>query len=105
MSDTAPAVDTAPSSAADPAATSARDEAIARLKGRRAFRAAVVSYLIGNLFFWGIWALSGPDGGGVPWPLWITGFGALGLIGQAWHTFGQQPIREADIAKEMQRGA
>jgi hypothetical protein len=85
--------------------TSARDQAIGRLKAKRAFRAAVVSYLLANLFFWTLWALSGPEGGGVPWPLWITGFGALGLIGQAWHTFGDHPISEADIAREMQRGS
>ena len=83
---------------------SSRDEAISRLKGKRAFTASIVSYLIANAFFWTIWALTGPNSG-TPWPLWITGFGALALIGQAWATFGQRPIRESDIDREMQRDA
>lgn len=81
-----------------------RDEAIRRLKSKRAFTAAIVSYLIANAVVWTIWALTGPNSG-TPWPLWITGFGALGLIGQAWSTFGQRPIRDADIEREIQRSA
>lgn len=80
----------------------ARQDAIDRLTGRRTFVAAVVSYLLANAVVWTIWALTGPNSG-TPWPLWITGFGALGLLGQAWRTFGERPISDADIEREMQR--
>lgn len=80
----------------------ARQEAVARLSAKRALTAAFVSYLIANAVVWTVWALTGPNTG-MPWPLWITGFGALGLVGQAWHTFGDRPIRESDIEREMQR--
>lgn len=85
----------------------ARDSAISRLRSKRAFMTTVVSYLVLNAFLWGIWAFSGGnDGdGGVPWPLWVTGFGALGLLAHAWSTYGERPIRESDIEREMRRGA
>lgn len=84
--------------------TTPRDAAIGRLKAKRAFTASIVSYLVANVVLWTIWALTGPNSG-MPWPLWFTGFGALGLVVQAWSTFGQRPITESEIDREVARGS
>ncbi len=79
----------------------ARQAAIGRIKAKRAFMAGVVSFVVVNLILWLIWAATG---GGYPWPMWITGFWGLGLIFGAWGLFGQKPITDAQIDKEMGRG-
>lgn len=82
----------------------ARTDAIARLKHKQAFYSAIGAYVLANVAVWLVWAFTGPNSG-FPWPLWITGFGALGLIGQAWGIYGQRPITESDIEREMSKGS
>lgn len=81
-----------------------RTDAIARLKHKQALLSAVGAYVLANIAVWLVWAFTGPNSG-FPWPLWITGFGALGLIGQAWGIYGQRPISESDIQREMSKGS
>lgn len=78
----------------------AREQAISRLQGKREFTANVVSFLFVNLFMWGIWLFTGA---GYPWPIWVTGPWLLGVGMHAWKVYGQKPITEADIDREIQR--
>src|SRR4051794_33512034 len=76
----------------------ARDAAIRRLKAKKGLQADLVSYVVINLFLVGVWAVTSR---GYFWPIWIIlpwGF-ALGM--HAWSVYGQRPITEDDIQREM----
>ena len=53
-----------------------RDEALWQVaKKRAAFKRHFFTYVIINLFLWGIWFFTGSrtyDGGYIPWPAWVT---------------------------------
>ena len=77
-----------------------RAAAIDRITARRALRTHALVYLAVNTLLVVIWAATG---GGYFWPIWaIAGWG-IGLAAQAWRTYGQKPISEADIREEMHR--
>lgn len=78
-----------------------RKEAIDRLKNKRGFYQNLVAYLVVNAFLVAIWALSGAD---YFWPIWVMAGWGLGLVLHAWSVFGQKPITEEAIRKEMGRG-
>lgn len=78
-----------------------RKAAIARLEGKRAFWQHLITYLVVNGVLVGIWAITGA---GYFWPIWVVGFWGIGLVLHAWQTFGQKPISEEDIRREMGRG-
>jgi len=80
----------------------AREQAIKRLHDKKAFWSSVVGYAVACLVCVFVWALGDPRG--YFWPIWIIGFGALGLAGHAWSVYGQRPITEDDIDREMKRG-
>jgi hypothetical protein len=84
---------------------SARDEALAQIKRKREFRAAIAAYVVVNAALWLIWALSDErgDANGIPWPLWVTAFWGLGMVLSAWNVYGQKPISEAEIDEEMRK--
>ena len=84
-------------------ATDDRQQAIERLRAKRAFTAGLVSYLIVNALLWIIWAMS-DDRSGLPWPLWVTVFWGVGMAYGAWNVYGAKPISEDDIQREMKRG-
>jgi hypothetical protein len=76
-----------------------REQALQRIGKRRDSSAHVVAYAVINLALWGIWALTG---GGYPWPLWVSGGWAIGLLLNAWDGFGRRPITEAEIRCEIE---
>ncbi|KAA0235389.1 MAG: hypothetical protein JJLCMIEE_01752 [Acidimicrobiales bacterium] len=78
----------------------AREAAIKRLKAKRDFWTHVVTYLIVNAVLVGIWALSGA---GYFWPIWAIGGWGVGLAFHAWSTFGEKPITEERIQREMRK--
>lgn len=84
-----------------PDADPQRAAAIERLKAKRDFRANVFSYLVINAILVGIWAATGA---GYFWPIWVMLGWGVGLVFHAWTVFGQKPITEADVQREMQRG-
>ena len=49
----------------------------------------------------GIWAASGA---GYFWPIWVILGWGIGIVFHAWTVFGQKPITEDDVQREMQRG-
>ncbi len=80
--------------------TNLRQEAIARLKKRRDFEAHVLVYVVVNAAVWIIWATTGH---GYPWPAWMTGAWAIGLILNGWDVYARREITEDDIAREVDR--
>jgi len=79
----------------------ARQAALDRINARRGFFANLASFVFVSVLMIGIWALSGR---GPFWPIWVIGAYALGIAVHAWKVFGQRPVTEADIEKEMRRG-
>ena len=42
---------------------------------------------------------------GFPWPIFVTVFWGIGMLGQAWTIYrGEAPITDAEIQREMQKG-
>jgi len=78
-----------------------RDLAVKRLKAKRAFKASLLAYVVINAFMVGVWAISGA---GYFWPIWVMLGWGVGLAIQAWHTFGERPINEDAIQREMDKG-
>jgi hypothetical protein len=78
-----------------------RSAAIDRLKAKRSFGQDVVAYVVVNGFLVAIWAVTG---GGYFWPAWLMGAWGIGLAMHAWTVYGQRPITESDIEREMRRG-
>ena len=46
---------------------------------------------------------TGATGAGYFWPGWVLGGWGIGLLFHAWATFGQKPIHEDEIRREMDR--
>jgi uncharacterized membrane protein YecN with MAPEG domain len=78
-----------------------REAAIKRLRAKREFGTNLVSYVVINALLVLIWAVSGA---GYFWPIWVIGGWGVGLLLHAWTVFGQKPITEDDIRREMDRG-
>jgi hypothetical protein len=77
-----------------------RAAALKRIEEKREFRTHVVAYVVVNAFLVGIWVVTEGD---YFWPIWpILGWG-IGLVLHAWSVFGQRPITEDDIQREMRR--
>jgi len=98
----------------------ARQQAIKQIELRRHFRVEAVMTAIGMIVLVVIWALSEyHNAGGWPthgfsqssgihdvWNLWIVyPIGGLALLlgGRAWFVYGNQPISEHEIEREMER--
>jgi hypothetical protein len=83
--------------------TPARDLAIRRLHQKRGFQTMLFAYVAINVFLWILWAVTATDKSGVPWPLWVTLGWGVGIALSAWGTFGQRPITEEEVQREMER--
>lgn len=84
-----------------PESTDPRQQAIERLKAKRAFQANLVSFVVVNAFLVGIWAISGA---GFFWPIFVILGWGIGLAMHAWDVYGRKGISEDDIRHEMARG-
>jgi hypothetical protein len=78
-----------------------REEAVASIKRKRAFRQTALAYVIVNIGLVIIWAASGA---GYFWPAWVIGGWGIGLAFQAYDAYGKRrTISEDEISGEMQR--
>jgi len=77
-----------------------REQAIERLKKKRDLTGHVVAYIVVNAALWTIWAVTGA---GYPWPAWVTGGWAIGLLLNVWDVHFRAPITNADVEREMGR--
>lgn len=84
--------------------TTSRELAIKRLRQKQAFKGMLVAYVAVNVFLWIIWAV-GDDRAGFPWPAWVTLGWGIGIAISAWSTFGEKPLTESAIQREMDRAA
>ena len=75
-----------------------REAAVKRIKAKKAFRNHAATYVIINLFMIGIWAASGA---GTFWPFWVIVPWGVGLAFHGWNVYGDRPITEKDIEKEL----
>lgn len=87
-----------------------REQAIANLKRKRRFAQALVAFVTVNGVLWIVWSLTDrTTGGSMPWPAWVTAIWGFFLALDAWKAYGswprslRQPIREADVEREMER--
>ena len=78
-----------------------RSAAIKRLKDKRDFKTNLVMYVIVNAFLVVIWAVTGA---GFFWPIFVIVGWGIGIVGHAWAVWGQKPITEAEIHREIERG-
>ena len=78
-----------------------REEAIRRLKAKRGFRQHLAAYAVVNGFLVVIWAIT--DGGDF-WPVWPMAGWGIGLALHGWGVYGEGPITEAEIQREMKKG-
>jgi hypothetical protein len=81
-----------------------RDEAVARIKAKRAFMLNLAVYVVVNAVLVLIWFATRGDGDPF-WPIWPIGFWGIGVLGQAWHAYRPVPraISTAAIEREMRR--
>jgi fatty acid desaturase len=78
-----------------------RESAIRRLKAKRELKQHVAVYVAVNLLLVAIWAFSSA---GFFWPIFTIVFWGFGLGMHAWSVYGERPITEDDVAREMERG-
>lgn len=78
----------------------ARAEAIGRLKHRQSFRQNAIVFLAVAVLLVVIWAVSGA---GFFWPVFPIAGMAIALAAQAYQLYGQRPISEDAIQREMRR--
>ena len=79
-----------------------RDQALASLKRKRDFRNQVAMWALMSAFFVAIWAVTS-DAEGFFWPIFpIAGWG-IGLTADAWATYGEKPISDAEIDREVEK--
>lgn len=78
-----------------------RQAAISRLKAKRGFWSNLAAYVVVNAFLVVVWALSGA---GYFWPVWVLGGWGIAIALHAWSVFGQKPITEDDVQREMGKG-
>lgn len=77
-----------------------RDQAVARLKKKRDFRAHALMYVLVNALLVVIWAVTTA---GFFWPIFpIIGWG-IGLAANAYDVYWRKPISEDEIRREAQR--
>lgn len=78
-----------------------RADARRRIKRKRDFQRQAVTLVAVSVLLIIIWAATGQ---GYFWPAFPIAAFALALATQAWHVYGEKPITEEEIQREMQRG-
>lgn len=77
-----------------------RTQAKQRLEDKRGFRNFAVVFVLVSALLVVIWAVSGA---GFFWPVFpIAGMG-IALAIQAWNVYGQKPVTEDDVQREIDR--
>jgi hypothetical protein len=79
----------------------ARKAARERLENKRGFWNFFAVFVVVSVGLIAIWALTGA---GFFWPAFPIGGMAIGVAFSAWGAYGQKPITEADIDREVERG-
>ncbi len=75
-----------------------RNRAVERIKNRRELLRLAAGFVLASALLVLIWVMSG---GGYFWPGWIIGVMAVFLAVRTYHVYGERPISESDIEREM----
>jgi fatty acid desaturase len=78
-----------------------RAQAMARLQARRRFQRHALIYAVVIGLFVVIWGLT--NFGGYFWPIWPALLWGIALAIHAWTVYGQRPITDADVDRELGR--
>lgn len=109
MSATVPAPHREPAVGAPP--DDPREAAIARLRRQRKLAEDALGYVAVNGVLWLIWALTGHDTSGLPWPAYVSLIWGFLLLIDAWRAYGSWPrrlgraITDEEIEREIARSA
>jgi hypothetical protein len=71
-----------------------------RIADRRDFGSHLVAYVVVNVAFVSIWAVTGA---GYFWPAWVLALWAVGLVLHGWEVFFRRPVTDADVEAELER--
>jgi hypothetical protein len=85
--------------ATGPTDESDRERARKRVEKRRGLQGGLIAYVLFNLFFVGVWAMTG---GGYFWPAWIIGGWGVGMALGVWD-YLRGPVTESDVEQELRR--
>lgn len=78
-----------------------RDQAVASIKRKQAFKQMVVAYVIVNAFLIVVWAVSGA---GYFWPVWVMGGWGIGLAFAGYGAYGRRHVvTDDEVTREMTR--
>ena len=78
-----------------------RDQAVASIKRKQAFKQMVVAYVAVNALLILVWAVSGA---GYFWPVWVLGGWGIGLAFTGYAAYGRRHVVSDDeVAREMTR--
>ena len=80
-----------------------RRVAIGRLKKKRDFRSHLFVYTVINIAIWAGWVIDGViNGFEFPWPIFVTVFWGLFVLGQANDLYRRDPLREDLVQHEIE---
>jgi 2TM domain len=79
-----------------------RAKAIRRIKRKRDFLGHIAVFLVINAGLWVVWAVDDADTDDL-WPAWVTGIWLVILVLDAFKVYGERPISDQQIDKEMRR--
>jgi len=82
-----------------------------KLEKRKEFHEHLSSYIGVNLMLWMIWLFTGPEFDGIPWPMWVSFWWGIGMIGHAWSYYSEygflanrnEDLFEREMAREYAR--
>jgi hypothetical protein len=77
-----------------------RQDAIERLRAKRDLSKHLIVFAVVNAAVVVIWVVTGA---GYFWPVWLIAGWGIALLLHAWEVYGQRPITEDDIQREMRR--
>ncbi len=79
-----------------------RARAIKRIKRKRDFLGHVIFFLVVNAGLWVVWAITSANTHNL-WPAWVTGIWLVILVIDAFKVYGERPISDQQISKEIRR--
>jgi hypothetical protein len=77
-----------------------RHQAVERIKARRAFWRQTATFIAIEAVLIAIWAIGDERHF---WPVWPALFFVLATAGNAWRIFGERPISDEQIQRELER--
>jgi len=79
-----------------------RKQAVEQIQRKQKFLRDLVLYLLVNAGLWAFWAYEGADTNDL-WPALVSGIWGIFLAHDAFRAYGEGPISEEQIEKEVRR--